>query len=210
MRILVFSDVHSSNRTIEMAIDDINTYSPELLLISGDITHFGPSSFANAFLDAIDIRTLAIPGNCDPPDVLSVLKERGVDLHEKRETIEGFDFVGFGGSNTTPFDTIMEFDEEVIFASLDNIMVEESVLVTHVPPKGFVDATPNGIHAGSRAVKEIVEKYRPRLSVSGHIHEARGLNEEGGTVFLNPGSARMGFRAIVELTMDDVGVKLLG
>ncbi len=209
MKILVYSDIHSSEKAVDLLRADTDRYSPDLLLVLGDITHFGPASFAEKFIDAISTRTLAIPGNCDPPDVLALLEERGISLHGKIENVGGFDLAGFGGSNITPFDTITEFGEDEIFESLDRVMVEGAVLATHVPPRGHVDGTAGGLHAGSTAVARIVEKYRPRVSLSGHIHEARGLIEDRGTLFLNPGAARRGYRATVDLSENDAGARLL-
>lgn len=213
MRLLIISDIHSSNGAIDMVSGDIKEYYPDLLIICGDVTNFGPVSFADEFLDAIPterLRTLAVPGNCDPPDVLAVLQKRGIDLHGKSVNIGGFDFVGFGGSNKTPFNTLMEFAEDYIFRTLDNIMVEGAVLVTHVPPRGHLDGSSDGQHFGSKAVTEIVRKYKSRAAISGHIHEARGVIREKDTVFLNPGPAMRGYRALMDLKGGEVEVELLG
>lgn len=209
MKILVYSDIHSSEGAIDLLRADTDRYSPDLLLVLGDLTHFGPASFAERFIGAITIKTLAVPGNCDPPEVLDLLEEGGISLHRKLENVGGFDFVGFGGSNPTPFDTIMEFGEDEIFKTLDALMVEGAILAAHVPPKGHVDCTSSGMHAGSIAVARIVEKYRPRISFSGHVHEARGMIEDEGTLFLNPGSLRKGYRALVSVSGSDVEAELL-
>jgi Icc-related predicted phosphoesterase len=209
MKILVYSDIHSSENAVGLLRKDAESYSPDLLLLLGDITHFGPRSFAEEFISSTKVRTLAIPGNCDTPDVLGLLEEKGISLHGKREKVGGFDFVGFGGSNLTPFDTITEFSEDDILSALDAVMVKGAVLVTHVPPRGHVDGTSSGLHVGSTAVAKIVEKYRPRVSLSGHVHEARGMVEEEGTLFLNPGPVRKGYRAIVDLAESDVEAMLL-
>jgi Icc-related predicted phosphoesterase len=42
--------------------------------------------------------------------------------------------------------------------------------------------------AGSEAVRALIEKYQPPLSLHGHIHESRGVARIGRTVCLNPGS----------------------
>lgn len=213
MRLLIISDIHSFDGAIDMVSGDIKEYSPALLIICGDVTNFGPVSFAEEFLDAIPTerpRTLAVPGNCDPPDVLAVLQKRGIDLHGKAVNIGDFDFVGFGGSNKTPFNTPTEFAEEDIFRALDNIMIERAVLVTHVPPKGRLNDSAEGQHFGSEAVAEIAKKYKPRAAISGHIHEARGVVREKDTVFLNPGPAIKGYRALMDLKEGEVEVELLG
>jgi len=49
------------------------------------------------------------------------------------------------------------------------------VLATHTPPYGTsVDELPDGRHAGSRAIREFIEREQPRLCVCGHIHEGGG------------------------------------
>jgi Icc-related predicted phosphoesterase len=62
---------------------------------------------------------------------------------------------------------------------------------------------------GSKAISDIVEKYKPKLALSGHIHDARGVVEEGGTTFVNPGPAKQGYAALVVLKGDKVKVDLL-
>jgi Icc-related predicted phosphoesterase len=44
------------------------------------------------------------------------------------------------------------------------------------------------IPVGSRAVREMVEKYQPLVGLHDHIHESRGVSQVGRTVCLNPGS----------------------
>ncbi|MDG6998157.1 MAG: metallophosphoesterase, partial [Nitrososphaerota archaeon] len=44
------------------------------------------------------------------------------------------------------------------------------------------------IPAGSSAVREIIEKYKPLVGLHGHIHESRGIYKLGRTICINPGS----------------------
>ena len=43
-------------------------------------------------------------------------------------------------------------------------------------------------HAGSVAVRRLLEEFQPLLGLHGHIHEARGAVRLGRTLALNPGS----------------------
>ena len=107
MRVLVVVDIHKSNDALDYTNKFIQKYNPDVLIIAGDITTFGPLEFAENFLSNLpDLKTLALPGNCDPQEILSVLdKSKAVNLHGKKETIDGFTFIGLGGSNVTPFNT---------------------------------------------------------------------------------------------------------
>ena len=42
--------------------------------------------------------------------------------------------------------------------------------------------------AGSRAVRQAIEKLQPLLGLHGHIHESKGAKKIGRTICLNPGS----------------------
>jgi hypothetical protein len=55
------------------------------------------------------------------------------------------------------------------------------VLICHAPPLDTaLDRIHEGLHAGSRAVREFIEKYQPRDFFCGHIHEAEGVVIEMG------------------------------
>ena len=203
MRALVIVDIHKSTHASSTTIKYIKKYDPDLLLIAGDITTFGPLSFATDFLSELpDIKTLAVPGNCDPREILEVIENSNADnLHAKKVTINGITFVGLGGSNVTPFNTPFELTEAEIFNALDTLMEPGVVLLLHFPVYGHLDEVPQGEHTGSKSALQIVEKYQPSLVLSGHIHETRGAKvDENGIQYLNPGPMREGFAAIVDIT----------
>jgi Icc-related predicted phosphoesterase len=63
-----------------------------------------------------------------------------------------------------------------------------------------------GLHAGSVAVRRFIEERKPLFSVSGHIHEAQGVDRIGDTVVINTGPALAGNYA--EIAVDaSVSVK---
>jgi Icc-related predicted phosphoesterase len=41
---------------------------------------------------------------------------------------------------------------------------------------------------GSEAVRRVIERHQPMLSLHGHIHESRGAIKIGRTLCVNPGS----------------------
>ena len=45
------------------------------------------------------------------------------------------------------------------------------------------------IPVGSTAVRELIERYQPLLSLHGHVHESPGATRIGRTLCINPGSA---------------------
>lgn len=201
MRLLVVADIHGQRDAIARTQADIRRLEPDVMVVCGDISHFGrPAGFVEEFLRAPGIPTLAVPGNCDLPASVKTLEDLGVGLHGRRRKLGDIELAGLGGSNPTPFGTPFELPEEEIYGGLRKIMGYDNVLVTHAPPLGHVDIIPQlGRHAGSRAVAQIVEEFAPPLVLCGHIHEGRGTEATGGTTFLNPGPARDGYAAVVEL-----------
>ncbi|TLZ69994.1 MAG: hypothetical protein E6K10_09115 [Methanobacteriota archaeon] len=199
MRILMAADIHGAPEAIDLIPAAIREHRPDLFLACGDITHFGkPPSYAEDLFKRITIRTLAVPGNCDPPALVSVLDGLGVNLHMKKVQVHGETIVGLGGANPTPFGTPFEIPEDKIWRGLDAVMEPGAILATHAPPYGHLDVVPRAGHVGSRSVARVVEKYRPKAVLCGHIHEAPGI-VEGDVTMINPGPAKDGRLGLVDI-----------
>jgi uncharacterized protein len=157
------------------------------------------------------VRMVAIAGNDDPLEIDEVLANHDFVEHVDRRVVdfEGLEIVGFSGANRTPWKSPREYDEGEIHLLLEEEIgrlrsPEESIWNIHVPPyasgldtcpevrEDLTIATEGGeprlIGAGSTAVRELIERYQPKLSVHGHIHESRGISRLGRTVAVNPGS----------------------
>ncbi len=97
---------------------------------------------------------------------------------------------GLGYSSPTPFDTPGEYTEEELAARLAKFAdVKPLVLICHAPPLNTaLDRVKEGLHAGSRAVREFIEKHQPIHFFCGHIHEAEGeVIQMGSTRAMNVG-----------------------
>jgi Icc-related predicted phosphoesterase len=114
-----------------------------------------------------------------------------------------------GWSNKTPWVTPREESEEQLYERLDALAAQvrdprRAIFMIHVPPHDSgLDEAPlldenlrPTVSAGdvlrgpvgSTAVRRIIEKYQPVLSVHGHIHESGGERKIGDTLSINPGS----------------------
>jgi uncharacterized protein len=122
--------------------------------------------------------------------------------------IGGFYLASMGWTNPTPWNTFREAPEDVLTTKIDAIVssipdMSRAVFNFHAPPYGTgldeapaLDETMRPIHGGavmkpvgSTAVREAILKYRPPLSLHGHIHESKGVRRLGGTLAMNPGSS---------------------
>ncbi len=215
MRILVASDLHGSEQAALEIRSGSLKYKAKLVVLCGDITHFGDITQATRLLEkasSSSIPIVYVPGNCDPP-VLADLKDlvNIYNIHGRIHLIDGICLGGVGGAPPSPFNTPFELNEKGIRQVLDSISSElkscaRTILVSHSPPAGTsLDQTQLGIHVGSRSVREFIERVQPDLVLCGHIHESLGKDILGRSVMVNPGSARHGSYAVLDLA-DEIQV----
>lgn len=200
--LLVCSDLHGSDETLALLRKAEREVSPEAVIVCGDVTTYGSEEYMRRLLDNFETDLVAVPGNCDTDDMLRMLEEAGASVHNRRVRIHGLDVFGFGGGLPSHSHMPFEVDEKDMVAGLRGVAVPGGVMVTHTPPRGVNDIDRTGNHIGSQGIMEVVEEFRPRLVLSGHVHEARGRHAKDGTVFVNPGPARGGHYARIELGQD--------
>ncbi len=186
MRLVVLGDIHN---------EDVEVPKGDLIIIAGDFTFKGPVEFAEEFLNKIEGRVLAIPGNMDTKDVLDLLERRGISLHRKTVEINGITFFGFGGSSTTPFNTPLEFDDEEIERQISGFKAD--VAVFHDTPYGFFDWV-NGRSVGSMAIRRWIESVKPKIVFCAHIHEHEGVAKLEETLIVKVPPANKGRCVIVD------------
>ena len=206
MKILAVGDIHGDYRKI---IKYLENNKVDLIIITGDITQFGPAELGEEILNEIssfDVPVLAIPGNCDPESINGKIENsRALNIHGKNLIIKDIGICGFGGSNPTPFNTPLEFQEVEIYDQASKLVkgiADEkiSLLVTHAPPYGTkTDILPSGEHAGSTSIRKIIEEYQPSLNVCGHIHESMGIDKIGKTQVVNPGEISKGHGCLIHI-----------
>ncbi len=180
MKFLAFSDLHGDLRRAEVLLQT----EADLYVAVGDIVNASRDDLI-AFFRVVGRRPFfMIPGNNELPEWIP----NYFNLHGERKTFMGITFGGLGGSPTTPFGTIFEWEEDYAYEVLEKLGYVD-VLVSHTPPRGTQLAfTRTGTDAGSEAVLWYIEEYVPRVAVVGHIHEREGLTERiGGTIVFNPG-----------------------
>ena len=202
MKILAISDVHSQDN--ENLYTYLNNNDISLVLITGDITDFGPLEFVGEFIGKIadcGCDVIAIPGNCDPTGICNAIREAGAFcLHNEIVAYGDAILFGYGGSNPTPFDTPGEMDDDKIYADVYDLLANYDyvyntevprvkILVTHAPPFNTdADRMENGEHVGSSGIQKSIHEFKPEINVCGHIHEAKSISKIGNiTQVANPG-----------------------
>jgi len=206
MKIVALSDLHGDIARLPEIADDLA--SADVVLLTGDLTHFGHRTAAEQILAAVESynpHVLAVAGNCDQNDVGELLTERGINLHGRSITFRGMTYLGVGGSLSCPGGTPNELSEEEIGESLYQasralIPGKPFILVLHQPPLNTqVDRIGKGHHVGSRSIRDFICEWRPLVALSGHIHESRGIDTLDATTLVNPGPLAYGGHVFLEL-----------
>lgn len=210
MKILALGDLHGNYRKV---LDYLKENKVDLVILTGDITHFGPAELGEEILNEIsqfDIPVLVVPGNCDPVNIHGRIdNSKAVNIHGRSVIIKDVGICGFGGSNPTPFETPLEFEEVQIYDEAGKVLegVKEqriTIFVTHAPPlQTKTDKLPSGDHVGSESLRKLIEEYQPSLNICGHIHESRGMDDIGKTKVVNPGHIEEGYACLIHIDDSD-------
>jgi uncharacterized protein len=163
-------------------------------------------------LEPLGIPIFVSAGNDDEPYVDDVLESDGYVQFPEGRIVElpgGYEMISCGYANPTPFDSPRELPEEALEARVAGLAEQlrdprRAVFNLHCPPfNTALDSAPQlteGLRpivrggsmvmapAGSRATRQVIERYQPMLALHGHIHESRGAQKVGRTQCLNPGS----------------------
>jgi Icc-related predicted phosphoesterase len=133
-----------------------------------------------------------LPGNHESAaQIASFCEQYGLhNFHERKFAAGAYHVAGLGYSSPTPFDTPGEYTEAQIAERLAPFAdLHPLVLVCHAPPfDTALDEVRPGLHAGSTAVRDFIERSQPAHFFCGHIHEAEGVSiDMGGTRAHNVG-----------------------
>ena len=205
MKIFVISDIHGEIKHLDSAAGMLG--SADLVVVCGDFTGTRGGSAAADILSGIESynsAVLAVHGNWDSNDVADLLKTKGCFLHAGGRIIDGVGFFGVGGSGKTPFKTPCEYSEteieDFLHAGYREVpAAETTVLVSHCPPRKVRDRTYLGLRGGSAAVRKFIETNKIDLCLTGHIHEAFGVERLGGCTVVNSGTFKKGNYSYIEI-----------
>jgi hypothetical protein len=193
-RLLVFSDIHNDARALERLMDEDADY----YFAAGDLVSWarGLDKMGEIMKPRAE-RVYVLPGNHESASDIAAFCERFgfVDFHGRTLDLPGARVAGLGYSTPTPFDTPGEYTEEEMASRLSQFEpgkfeeVKPLVMICHAPPLNTpLDRIREGLHAGSLAVREFIERVQPAHFFCGHIHEAEGVvTQMGSTRAMNVG-----------------------
>lgn len=191
MRLLLVSDLHCNAKAARRLVEE--SREVDVVIGAGD---FGNQrrglEICLPILREITKPAVLIAGNNESPEEL----RRACDnwpsanvLHGTSVTINDWTFFGLGGGvPETPLGD-WSFDlSEADAAKLLQPCPENCILITHSPPKGWVDVSSQGVSLGSVAIRDAMIRTHPRLVVCGHIHASGGQTAHfQNTTIINAG-----------------------
>jgi Icc-related predicted phosphoesterase len=190
-RLLIFSDLHNDAQALEKLMNiDADYY-----FAAGDLVSWQRGlDEMGAIMKRRAERVYVMPGNHETvQDIASFCERFGfVNFHAAQIEVGGVHVAGLGYSGPTPFNTPGEYSEAELTVRLEKFAgLKPLVLICHAPPlNSSLDRVHEGLHAGSSAVRDFIEKQQPRDFFCGHIHEAEGVVEQiGATRAMNVGKA---------------------
>lgn len=199
MRIYAVADIHGKTQNIQTLAWVLHEYTPDLVVIAGDMTRYFQWKQTLDHLDQL--------GQPDRPDLLSkpnppIFCVRGNSDFKKMEAglaqtqnltllgsepryFQGIPFVGANGTIPLPFASRICMEEKGCLQHLLPQITQETLLVVHPPPRGICDRVGLRFSAGSRNLREFIERTQPRMVLCGHIHEQPGMGFVGKTRVVN-------------------------
>lgn len=209
MKLLVISDGHG-------AIDNLSALSNivlnvDLVLFAGDFAAFNQAHTGLPFLKklrSMHENVYSVLGNCDSPEFIEELKKHNINMQATCTHFKDFILLGSGGASKFTGTTPNERNDTDLASDINQHYEEKEgkniILVTHNPPHGVkTDKVAPLVHVGSKLIRKFIEEKEPILAISGHIHEAFGVDSIGHTLLLNPGALCDGRFAIAEITKEN-------
>jgi len=216
LNILAFTDFHGNEDAYVRAKRLIAETKPSFVVVAGDIFNHNPDRAVQHLIDLANAGPpiYFVPGNMDGVRLAAWAGVENVHgLHGRCEYVGDVALLGLGGSPHGSFRTVFEYSEEEATDLLDEAAKSyhggRLIVVSHCPPKDTkIDKVSSGEHVGSTSVRKFVEKQKPLLVISGHVHEAQGIDRIGSTTLINAGPAQRGNYATIALN-EQMAIRLL-
>ncbi|MBT4165712.1 hypothetical protein HOE04_01600 [archaeon] len=179
-KILAASDFHGDSAVTRRLAKKAEKEGVDLVVLAGDLTGVVESDdIIKPFVDR-GKKVVFVPGNWESSETAAFLSKlygvKNVGEHYVKYGDVGV--FGIGSPNWT-----FDIDDKKTFKKLkkDFEMIkdlEKKIMVSHINAAGTKSEF-SGV-AGSEEVRKAIDEFQPDLFISGHIHEAEGLQEKIG------------------------------
>ena len=200
MKFVAISDMHNQYEKLELPKADV-------LIIAGDA---GISGFFDGYRFVCWLEKqpfthkIIIAGNHDGALVGDLVVNDIVDsgcayLEDSGLEIEGIKIWGSPYTPTFRDWYFMADRGKEIKKHWDMIPEDTDVLITHGPPKGYLDrVTDQSEELGCEELRIAIDRIKPKYHIFGHIHGGYGKEEIKGTTFINCSVCNEAYKVVNE------------
>ncbi len=190
MKFLVFTDVHEDKQAIKTLLKRAKEDDIDFIICSGDLSTFGRGlRYVLKKFNAIGKKFYVLPGNHEEGENFDAIVseyENCINFHKKAINLGKYIMLGYGGDGFSIHDP--EF-RKIARGWYGKYNGKKILLVTHGPPADTkLDALTEDRHVGNMDYRKFIERIKPKLALSGHLHETfDAVDKIGRTKLLNPG-----------------------
>jgi uncharacterized protein len=190
-KILAAGDIHGDSKLTKKLAEKAKKEKVDLVILAGDLTYFEkPTKNIIKPFTKLKKPILILHGNHESVATVDFLSQ----IYPNTKNIHGYSFskgnvgiFGCGGTNLgfSPM-TEKNFFETLKKAYQSIKEKKKKIMVTHMHP--FKSKAEFSGFKGSKGIKKAIIQFKPDLVLSGHIHEAEGIEEKlGKTKMINIG-----------------------
>jgi len=189
MKFLTFTDLHENREGLKALVKRASEVDIDFVVCAGDISSFGRGLrvVLKAF-NEVGKPFYVVPGNHEEgPGFEEVVGEfpHCISLDRKATMIGDYIFLGFGGGGFAMKDADFRKLARFWYGKFNG---QRIVLLTHQPPFATKLDALNDRHVGNEDFRDFIVRIKPRLAISGHLHETVGeVDVMGDTKLINPG-----------------------
>ena len=189
MKFLTFGDLHDDKPALKDLLARAEKPDIDFVVSVGDISVFGRGlrNILKRF-NSLGKKFYVIPGNHESDSMLNELTPEFpncINFHQKILKMGTYLFLGYGEGGFTLEDPRFRKIAREWYGKYKG---KNIVLVTHQPPFGTKLDFLETRHVGNKDFRKFIERIKPKLAISGHLHETVGIRDKiGPTRLVNPG-----------------------
>ncbi len=189
MKFLSFSDVHEQKKFVIELVERAKQPDIDFVICAGDFSSFGRGmKYVLRVFNDLGKTMYVIPGNHEDDNAFeSIVGEypHCVSVHKNAVKVGEYILCGYGGNGFVMEDSEFRKIAREWYGLYNG---KKIIFVTHGPAYGTKIDLLNGNHVGNKDYRKFIERIKPKVAISGHLHETVGtVDKIGETQIANPG-----------------------
>src|SRR3989338_9370335 len=181
MKFLTFTDLHEDKEVLNELVQRASKSDIDFIVCCGDISTFGNGlKFNLKKLNSLGKKVYVIPGNHEEgPEFDAVVAEFSnlVNLDRKARAVGDYIFLGYGGGGFTLQDAEFRKIAREWYGKYNG---KKKLLGKHQTPDNTKLDLMGQRHVGNKDFAAFILRIKPKLVLSGHLHETVGTVDSMG------------------------------